>query len=59
MNRLDRNTLILLAGSIASGFAIAFGAVTENWGVLVAGIVLLVIGPVRTVAGSRGGDSRR
>jgi hypothetical protein len=53
VNVPDRQTLIAMAVSVASGFAIAFGAVTENAAVLVAGIVLLVIGPIRTIARSR------
>jgi hypothetical protein len=53
MKPLDRNSLVLIAASLGSGFAIAFGAVSGNAAVLVAGIVLLVIGPLRMIATPR------
>jgi multisubunit Na+/H+ antiporter MnhF subunit len=51
--KLDRDRLALATASVASGFALAFGAVTGNAAILVVGIVLLVIGPIRTIASSR------
>ena len=50
----DQRRLAVMAGSIGSGFALAFGAVTGNAAVLVAGIVLLILGPIRTLARRRG-----
>jgi uncharacterized membrane protein YgaE (UPF0421/DUF939 family) len=53
MNSIERSELALIAASLGSGFAIAFGAVSGNFAILVAGIVLLVIGPLRTLSRRR------
>jgi hypothetical protein len=54
MNSPDRTRLAFTAAAAGSGFALAYGAVTGNPAVLVTGVVLLVLGPLRYFARRRG-----
>ena len=49
----DANRLAVVAASIGAGFALAFGAVTANYAVLVVGVVLLILGPITYLARTR------
>ena len=49
----DRGRLALFAATMGAGFALAYGAVTNNAAVLVVGVVLLVLGPVAYFARGR------
>jgi hypothetical protein len=54
MNSPHRTRLAFTAAAAGSGFALAYGAVTGNAAVLVTGVVLLVLGPLRYFARRRG-----